>query len=234
MRGLFITAVVGILMQTGGRPSVEHLTYDIAGGGTMTYALAVPSNYDSSEPVPLILALHPGGSNGAYYGSVNMQRIFEPALREWGAIIVAPDAPIRRWTDEIAERSVMALLAEVADDYSIDQTRVLVTGFSMGGRGTWFFATRHADFFTGAIPIAGSPGDDNLGGLDGIPVHIVHSRADDVVPFGPAEAAAQALEAGGHPVAFTALDNVGHYAMGGYVRALREAGDWMLEQWASQ
>ena len=128
----------------------------------------------------------------------------------------------------------MALLAEVADDYSIDQTRVLVTGFSMGGRGTWFFATRHADFFTGAIPIAGSPGDDNLGGLDGIPVHIVHSRADDVVPFGPAEAAAQALEAGGHLVAFTALDNVGHYAMGGYVRALREAGAWMLEQWANQ
>ena len=126
MRGLFITAVVGILMQTGGRPSVEHLTYDIAGGGTMTYALAVPSNYDSSEPVPLILALHPGGSNGAYYGSVNMQRIFEPALREWGAIIVAPDAPIRRWTDEIAERSVMALLAEVADDYSIDQTLSLI------------------------------------------------------------------------------------------------------------
>ena len=62
----------------------------------------------------------------------------------------------------------------------------------------------------------------------------IHSRADDVVPFGPAEAAAQALEAGGHPVAFTALDNVGHYAMGGYVRALREAGDWMLEQWANQ
>ena len=70
--------------------------------------------------------------------------------------------------------------------------------------------------------------------LGDMPIHIIHSRADDVVPFGPAEDAARTLEASGHPVAFTPLEHVSHYSMGGYVGALSDAGDWMMKQWAGQ
>ena len=163
-----------------------------------------------------------------------MRQIFEPALRALNAVVVAPDVPTRRWTSEVSDRGVMALLEQILATYTIDRTRILVTGFSLGGRGTWFFATRHPDFFTGAIPIAGRPGDDPLDALGDMPVHIIHSRADDVVPFGPAEEAARQLEEAGGRVAFTALDRVSHYAMGGYVRALRDAGDWMIGQWSSR
>lgn len=217
--------------QAGGRPAVEHLTFTIDGHGEMPYALSVPAGYDAATPHPLILALHPGGAQGSYYGSLHMRQTFEPALRGLNAVVVAPDAPTRRWTSDISDRGVMALLQRILDTYTIDRSRILVTGFSLGGRGTWFFATRHPDFFTGAIPIAGRPGDDALDALGGMPVHIIHSRADDVVPFGPAETAAERLREAGGPVAFTALDRVSHYAMGGYVRALRDAGDWMRDQW---
>ena len=234
MRILLAVVVIGILAQIGGQPSIEHLLFDVEGHGNMPYAISIPANYDHEAPCPLILALHPGGKQGSYYGSLNLRQIFEPALRNWNAIIVAPDAPIRGWTDETADRGVMALLESVVEKYSIDRSRILVTGFSMGGRGTWFFASHHSDFFTGAIPIAGSPGDDDLNALGRMPVHIIHSRADDVVPFGPAEEAALKLEVAGNPVNFTALDQVSHYAMGGYVAALSNAGDWVLEQWNDQ
>ena len=224
----------GLQAQAGGRPTAEHLVFEVEGHGEMTYAISVPAEYDAAEPRPLILALHPGGAQGSYYGSLNMRQIFEPALRDWNAIVVAPDAPTRRWTSETSDRAVMALLEQVLEAYTIDRSRILVTGFSLGGRGTWFFATHHPDFFAGAIPIAGSPGDDPLDALGDMPVHIIHSRADDVVPFGPAEEAARALEASDHPVAFTALEGVGHFSMGGYVGALSDAGDWMLEQWESR
>jgi predicted peptidase len=217
--------------QAGGRPTVEHLSFEIEGHGAMPYAVSVPAGYDPATPHPLILALHPGGAQGSYYGSRNMRTIFEPALRGLNAVVVAPDAPTRRWATDVSDRGVMALLNQILDEYTIDRARILVTGFSLGGRGTWFFATRHPDFFTGAIPIAGRPGDDPLDALGGMPVHVIHSRADDVVPFGPAEEAARQLEEAGGTVAFTALDRVGHYAMGGYVRSLRDAGDWMLDQW---
>ncbi len=234
MRTLLVAVVVGALAQAGGRPSVEHLVFQIEGGGRMPYAISLPAGYDGSELRPLILTLHPGGSRGPYYGSLNMRQIFEPALRDWNAIVVAPDAPIRRWTDETADRAVMALLEQVIDQYAIDRSRILITGFSLGGRGTWFFATRYPDFFTGAIPIAGSPDDDDVTAVGDMPVHIIHSRADAVVPIEPAENAARTLDAGGHTVAFTALDFVSHGSMGGYVGALSDAGDWMMNQWDSQ
>ena len=223
-----------LLAQAGGRPAVEHLTFEIEGHGEMPYAVSVPAGYEPGTPHALILALHPGGKQGSYYGSLHMRQMFEPALRGLNAVVVAPDVPTRRWTSEVSDRGVMALLEQIVETYNIDRGRVLVTGFSLGGRGTWFFATRHPDFFTGAIPIAGRPGDDPLDALGGMPVHIIHSRADDVVPFGPAEEAARQLEEAGGTVAFTALDRVGHYAMGGYVRSLRDAGDWMMARWESR
>ena len=221
----------GLLAQAGGRPAVEHLTFAIEGHGEMPYAVSVPAGYDPATPHPLILALHPGGKQGSYYGSLHMRQMFEPALRGLNAVVVAPDVPTRRWTSDVSDRGVMALLEQILETYNIDRTRILVTGFSLGGRGTWFFATRHPDFFTGAIPIAGRPGDDPLDALGDMPVHVIHSRADDVVPFGPAEEAARQLREAGGAVEFTALDRVGHYAMGGYVRSLRDAGDSMRDPW---
>ena len=223
-----------LLAQAGGRPTVAHLTFAIEGHGEMPYAVSVPAGYDPATPHPLILTLHPGGKQRSYYGSLNMRQIFEPALRGLNAVVVAPDVPTRRWTSDVSDRGVMAQLEQIIETYTIDRTRILVTGFSLGGRGTWFFATRHPDFFTGAIPIAGRPADDPLDALGDMPVHIIHSRADDVVPFGPAEEAARQLREAGGQVVFTALDGVSHYAMGGYVRSLRDAGDWMIEQWDSR
>ncbi len=220
--------------QAGGRPTVEHLSFEIEGHGAMPYAVSVPAGYDPATPHPLILALHPGGAQGSYYGSRNMQTIFEPALRGLNAVVVAPDAPTRRWATDVSDRGVMALLEQILDEYTIDRARILVTGFSLGGRGTWFFATRHPDFFTGAIPVAGRPGDDPLDALGDMPVHIIHSRADEVVPVGPAEDAANQLREAGGNVVFTALDGIGHFTMGAYVPALRTAGEWMLGQWAGR
>ena len=234
MRILTISLAIGMLSQFNGHPVVEHILFNIEGHGEMPYALSVPSNYTSDQPSPLVLVLHPGGARGSYYGSVSMRQLFEPALRDWGAIIVAPDAPTRSWATELSDRAVMGLLGEIINQYSIDRTRILVTGFSLGGRGTWFFATRHSDFFTAAIPIAGSPGTIATAAIGDMPIHIVHSRIDDVVSFEPAAKAAEDLSRTGHLVNLSALENVGHYEMAGYLKALREAGDWVREQWDSR
>ena len=229
---ILATMTIPTAAHAQGRPTVEHLVFTIDGHGEMPYAVSVPDGYDpDGDPRPLVLALHPGGISGQYYGSQYMRTTFEPALRHLGAVMVAPDVPTRRWSSDVADRGVMALLGQILDTYTIDRSRVLVTGFSLGGAGTWFFAGQHPDFFTGAIPIAGRSGDADTASFGTIPIHIIHSRADEVVPFAPAEEMSQRLEAAGHPVAFTPLDGVGHFNMGGYVESLRDAGDWMLAQW---
>ncbi|MXY23110.1 MAG: prolyl oligopeptidase family serine peptidase [Acidobacteria bacterium] len=227
---LLLAGVTAIAAQ--GSPTMEHLVFNIDGHGNMPYAVSVPDGYDpDGEPRPLVLALHPGGITGAYYGSRNLRGIFEPGLRGLGAVMVAPDVPTRRWNSDVANRGVMALLQQVVDTYNIDRSRILVTGFSLGGAGTWFFAGQHPDFFTGAIPIAGRASDLDPEAFGDMPIHIIHSRADEVVPFEPAEAAFDQLEAAGHPVAFTPLEGVGHFNMGSYVPSLQAAGDWMVARW---
>lgn len=229
MAAALVTVLPGMLpnIVAQSAPRAERAVFT-TDGVSMTYGLSVPSG---DGPYPLILALHPGGGRMAYYGASFMQGIVEPAFRDWNPIIVAPDVPTQAWTTAVADRAVMALLEDVSVRYDIDRTRALVTGFSLGGHGTWFFATRHPDVFTGAIPMAGSPGNSTLGTLGTMPVHIIHGRDDEVVPFGPAQEAARSLGDRGHPVELTAIDGVGHFTMGAYVEYLRSAGEWMVEQW---
>ncbi len=42
---------------------------------------------------------------------------------------------------------------------------------------------------------------------------------------------ARALEKLGRPIRFEALENIGHFEMGGYVESLRRASRWIAERW---
>jgi predicted peptidase len=100
----------------------------------------------------------------------------------------------------------------------------------MGGSGTWFMSSHHADRYTAAIVLAGST-DEPLDRLAKIPTYIIHSRDDERVPFAPAERRAAELTAMGRVVKFEPLQGIGHYAMRGYVGALQRAGRWVAERW---
>ena len=212
-------------------PGTHELTFVTPGGGSMLYAVSVPRNYDGRAPAPLVLVLHSGGERMRYYGSAFMRLLVAPALSDLRPIMVAPDCPTNSWTDAASEEAVMALLQDILGRFNIDRRRVLVTGFSLGGRGTWFMASRHADLFTAAIPMAASPGDLPVERLATMPTYIIHSRDDEVSPFAPDERLAKQLIEKGRPVRFQALYGLGHYEMYRYIDALKGAGRWVADQW---
>jgi predicted peptidase len=229
MKALLLLAVVTALMQPPSR-RFEELTFRTPEGGTILYGLSIPGAYDPRQPRPLVLALHPGGDRTPYYGDMFMRQIFLPGLDALDPIMVAPDCPSGAWTDAGAERAVMALLDKVMTDYAIDRRRILVTGFSLGGSGTWFMSSRHPDLFTAAIVMAGRT-DEPTERLGAIPTYVIHSREDEVVPFAQAQQRTGELERMGRIVEFDALQGLGHYNMGGYVGALQRAGRWVAQQW---
>jgi predicted peptidase len=225
-------AVLMLLSATdAGAARFREISMPNPDGGQLPYAISVPDDLREGVALPLVLALHPGGERMRYYGSVFARMVVAPALGELNAIIVAPDCPTKSWTDPGADRAVMALLDKMMKEHTIDRKRVLVVGFSMGGRGTWFMAAHHADLFTAAIPMAASLGDESVEGLGLIPTYIIHSKGDQVVPFAPAERNARALEQLGRAVKFEALPDLTHFDMRGYVPALRRAVDWIAERW---
>ena len=210
---------------------MRDLKMRLPNGRELLYGLSVPSGYQAGQPRALILALHPGGERMRYYGSAYARLVVLPAASDLNAIIVAPDCPSNAWTDTQADVAVMALVDLMMGDYTIDRRRILVVGFSMGGRGTWFLASHHQDVFTAAIPMAASTGTDPVESLATMPTYVIHSRRDQVVPFAPAERNAQALERLGRVVKFEALNEPTHFEMDAYVPALGRAVAWVTAQW---
>ena len=229
MKVLFLFALVAELLQPPAS-RFQRLTFQAPDGTKLLYGRTIPADYDPSRPRPLVVALHPGGDRTPFYGDQFMRQIALPGLVALDPIMVAPDCPTRAWSDPAADQAVMALVDSVMAEYAIDRRRVLVTGFSLGGSGTWFMSSHHPDRYTAAIVLAGRT-DEPLEQLAKIPTYIIHSRDDDVVPFAQAEQRAAELSAMGRVVKFEPLDGLPHYAMRGYVGALQRAGRWVAERW---
>lgn len=216
------------LPQTRG---LHPLEVDVPGVGRVPYAVSVPDGYTPSTAAPLVVVLHPGGQRMRYYGAQFMRGVVEPALRPLRPIMIAPDCSGRDWSDEGCEKPVMLLIDQAMRAYTIDRKRVLVVGYSMGGRGTWYMAAKHPGVFTAAIPMAASTRGLAIDDLARQPTYVIHSRADEVVPFKPAEENARELKTLQRVVEFEALDDFTHFDMGSYVDALRRAGRWVVNQW---
>jgi len=231
MIGLLPSIALVAMLQQPTASGTYTMTFMVPDFGPMRYALTLPRGYNPRQARPLILALHPGGERFPGYGGAFVQQVVAPGLNALGAIIIAPDVPTRGWTDAIAERAVLALVRSVMDNFTIDRSRVLVTGFSLGGRGTWFLSSRHSDVFTAAIVMAGSPGDEPLDRLARVPTYVIHSRDDEVVPFEPTQRAVTELKRLDRTIEFEPLVGLTHYQMGAYVDSLERGGRWIVNRW---
>jgi poly(3-hydroxybutyrate) depolymerase len=207
---------IGVAAQVAGDPPIlapglHDLTLPRAGGPVIHYTISIPRNYSPSTPVPLILALHFGvrGGDTAGAGAAVVESLIGPALADLGAIIVAPDSVRGDWSSLENETAVNALVDVVLAHYSIDRKKVAVTGFSMGGAGSWQFAEKFPERFSVAIPVAGRPPASASGWR--LPVLAIHSRDDQVAPFGPTEARIAELQRAGVNAKLIALTGITHY-----------------------
>jgi predicted peptidase len=226
---------VGVAAQGLGEPPSAPGLYNLkllrVDGPTIRYAIDIPSNYSSSTPVPLILALHFGVRGGDAIGAGRdmLLILIRPALADLGAIIVAPDSVRGDWGSPENEKAVNALLEMVLAHYAIDKAKIAVTGYSMGGQGSWHLAEKFPDRFTAAIPVAGRPPASAAGWR--LPVLAIHSRDDQVAPFDPTEARIAELQKAGVNAKLVALTGITHYETSRFRDALREAVPWLREVW---
>ena len=112
------------------------------------YSIYVPKDYDPRTSYPLVFFLHGGGKGRTHPNQAKWNMVAQrlkdnkrttdagysrhvPDYR--GYILVSPVKPIARWNAVKFAR----LYKHVKSKVSIDEKRVCVTGFSMGGQGTW-------------------------------------------------------------------------------------------------
>ncbi len=148
------------------------------------YLLFLPADYwtEADRRFPLILFLHGAGERR---GGLEALRELGPmgyAARTEGFpfIVVAPNCPEGRDWDPDA---LGALLDEMSRKLRVDPARVYLTGYSMGGAGTWELAMEQSHRFAAVAPVCGRAIPLLAGNLWRTPVHAFHGEHDDVVPL---------------------------------------------------
>ncbi|HJO05598.1 MAG TPA: prolyl oligopeptidase family serine peptidase [Acidobacteriota bacterium] len=239
------------------RAAIQELDLALDDGTELHYAVAVPPDIVAGESLPLVVGLHFGwrGEQSSRLGRDFLRIMLEPGLSDTRAILVAPNCPEGSWNHPRAEAAVLDLVDALVREHPVDTDRILVTGFSLGGMGTWFFAANHAEVFDAAIAIASVPVIDHgnrsrddpdaflaavaegtapwVRALMRIPFFVINSRADELIPFAHAEAATGALVESGAPLQFLSLDGISHYESARYVPALQQGVRWVLQQWGA-
>lgn len=204
----------------------------LSDGTKIRYSVLVPKGYKAGtkgqKKLPLVLALHYGGRVTPFYGSGLINGLIGPAFKKLNAIIVAPDSLGFGWRGGKDESYVLALLAGMEKAYAIDKKREIVTGFSMGGMGSWYFAGKYPKRFSAMVAVAGRPLSKNIK----IPVFAVHSKIDKVVKFGPTEAWMKELKNKGHNAELLVLENLKHYEVSSYITPTKKCIPWILKVWA--
>ena len=201
---------------------------DIPDVGRVPYTLEVPAKLDL--PVPLVLALHfafPGPRPAPFTGG-RLLDSFRPGLAALNAVVIAPDSLGGRWTDTINEATVLWLVKGAMAAYSIDAKRVLITGFSRGGEGTWHIGSRHQDLFTGAIPVAAPVAGR---GPWTIPIYAIHAEKDEIVSYHAAHEHAEKLKTDGTRIEFKSVPGLTHYQTSAYAPHLAEGVRWLQDVW---
>ncbi len=201
-------------------------------GLTVRYTLYLPPSIEKKKSLPLILVLHYGGTVTPYFGKDILVYLVEPAFQSLEAIMVSPDCPARTWNNPISEKAILALIDNLLANYPVDKNKIIITGYSMGAVGTWYFVSRHPGLFSAAIPISGVPKEAISLENNPTPFYVIHSEDDELIPLAQVKKFVQEMKAKGVKVHLEVIRGVGHYEYDGYVEALKKTVFWIKKQWS--
>jgi len=149
----------------------------------LKYLFYLPDSYNSDTTAkwPLILFLHGSGERGNDLAKVKTHG--PPKLIENGKdfrfIVVSPQVPSGdTWNPDL----IIWMLRDIIKKYRVDESRIYLTGLSMGGFGTWETALKYPEIFAAIAPICGGGDPVQAWKLRHTPVWIFHGGKDPIVP----------------------------------------------------
>ena len=221
------------------------------------YQVFVPREFTRRKTWPVIIVLHGGGtygSDGIRPTDGGLGRVIRTSRDGFPAIVIFPQAHADGtpgWQLEGGEAAMEALSRSIKE-FNGDPKRVVLTGYSAGGNGTWSLAMRFPERFAAIVPICSfiskfkgvaskvdypalvpadvaEPYAFIAKRVSSIPVWMFHGDADKTATVEGSRKMAAALKAIGANVQYTEFPGVDHNAWDpAYARA--DLIDWMLKQ----
>jgi polyhydroxybutyrate depolymerase len=166
-----------------------------AGGAEHDVRVYVPTTYDGSSELPLVMNFHGFGSTGDQQAAFTG---YEDLAEEEGFVVVHPTAVPssadeqgrNSWetpaTDDPAKDDVEftnELLDLLIEDYCVDETRVYATGMSGGGLFTSQLVCEMSDRLAAAVSVAAIYFPASCDPAEAVPFMAIHGTEDPTVPF---------------------------------------------------
>ncbi len=201
----------------GLNPAFRLQSVKMPGGEEHKYALYLPAQYedDAKHRWPVIVTLHGSGemgTNGMTPTVVGLPVYIAANPKRFPFVTIVPQARTMWWGDEDA-LVVFEILEQVLREYRTDRDRVYLTGFSMGGFGSWELAVARPDVFAAIMPICGKVQFDPslLVNIKDMPVWAFHGRLDQHVPVSGTREAIEALRSLGARPKYDEYENDNHF-----------------------
>jgi predicted peptidase len=145
-------------------------------------------------------------------------------------VVVAPlCSPEEWWDSHWSLENLNVLLDEVIGKYHVDSRRVYLTGWSMGGAGSWKLASDYPARFAAVVPISGKTQLKYAARLRNMPVWAFHGAKDPVVPVSESQKMTDALQTSGSDARLTIFPDTAHEA---WQQAYTDPKlyEWLLKQ----
>ena len=161
--------------------------------------------------LPLILQLHGAGERGE--GGEDLKRVeihgFPKIMGgEYPCLFVFPQCPRDSfWAARV--ESILAFIDQLKQNFDIDESRIYLTGLSMGGYGTWYTAMAKPSLFAAIVPVCGGGMAWNAGVLK-MPIWTFHGLADETVSANQTIEMIEKLKKTNENLRYNLYEGVGH------------------------
>jgi predicted peptidase len=240
MRKEWLFALGGMLSAGvgGGKGNIHNRVIRV-GANDFDYQIYTPAKM--KENLPVIIFLHGIGQRGTG-GFVPTEGMIGTVVRHYfsqipPAIVLLPQCrPGVYWSDPTMEEMTIGAVDQTINEFSADNTRIYLSGVSMGGYGVWSFAMAYPDRFAGLVSICG--GSPILSGdrftpiaekVGKTPVWLFHGADDRVVPASESRYIVKALKKHEGDVKYNEYPRVGHEVWLN-VLSEKELMPWLLAQ----
>jgi poly(3-hydroxybutyrate) depolymerase len=198
-------------LRPGMQVARQYLVERCENGGVETYPINclvyLPPTYDASRKWPLVVFLHGAGARGDDLNLVRRGGLpKEVERKKFDFILVSPQCRKNSgWMPEL----VVGLTEQISSSLSVDRDRVYLTGYSMGGNGTWAAACYDPGRFAAIAPLSGG-GDAEQADKLKMPVWVFHGAKDRTIPLADSQTMVDAIRKCRGTVRFTIYPDQGH------------------------
>jgi predicted peptidase len=207
-----------------------------AQGAKHPFVVFVPAAYQRGQHPPVMLFLHGSGERGGNNIDQMMTGI-APALwkrkTKLPFVVLLPQCrPDSNWlVDGEDAQWALGMLRQVQKEFETDPDRVILTGLSMGGSGTWSIAARDPAAWAAIVPMCGRPDLATAGKLAeaGLPIWNFCGDKDRPETVKANRDMGEALRVAGAKARYTEYPDVGHNCWDN-AYGTEELYTWLLEQ----